>query len=370
MKKGLPAKFLFIPGGIIFLIIVWTISPQFLPNEAEYKKDQAYLAEVMNGKLPETPSPEVKLPVKGYIIAGGAGTCMVDAAAGIANFYEPDIDFDTFIFYANPTLIMAKRDKNERYGPGLSIMRAFKNFGYIPFRGATTPIHPPQNIVADFEPQNLIYFKDVKEELLFAKKLLSAGIVPIVGLQHDPFEDIEGGVFSSLVGYNKDGVWLNISPQSERYAPGKKYYLDEPIRYEPRFASYDLLMKYWTGEHQLLWAVKSGERKSEAEIYSENKKNIQEAPVTLQKSIEFLKNNGNVSDFTAASQTPEAAVLYRYFQAKGNLALANQYKELAKTYESLRQSESPGIVASDRQKMIEVLTTVYPHIFQVSTLWP
>ena len=111
MKKGLPAKFLFIPGGIIFLIIVWTISPQFLPNEAEYKKDQAYLAEVMNGKLPETPSPEVKLPVKGYIIAGGAGTCMVDAAAGIANFYEPDIDFDTFIFYANPTLIMAKRDK-------------------------------------------------------------------------------------------------------------------------------------------------------------------------------------------------------------------------------------------------------------------
>ena len=129
-------------------------------------------------------------------------------------------------------------------------------------------------------------------------------------------------------------------------------------------------MKYWTGEHQLLWAVKSGERKSEAEIYSENKKNIQEAPVTLQKSIEFLKNNGNVSDFTAASQTPEAAVLYRYFQAKGNLALANQYKELAKTYESLRQSESPGIVASDRQKMIEVLTTVYPHIFKVSTLWP
>lgn len=367
--KGLPAKFLLILGIVIFLVLITTFGPRFLPDFAEYKKDQAHLAEVMRGKLPETPVPEVKLLVRGYIIAGGAGYCMVDAAAGIANFYEPGIDFDKFIFFANPTLIMAKRDKNERYGPGLSIMRAFKNFGYIPFRGATTPIHPPQNIVADFEPQNLIYFKDVKEELLFAKKLLSAGIVPIVGLRRDPFEDIEGGVFSSLVGYNKDGVWLNISPQSERYAPGNKYYLDEPIRYEPRFASYDLLMKYWVGEHQLLWAVKSKERKSEAEVYRENKKNVQEAPVTLQKSIEFLKNNSSLLDFTAAYQTPEVAVLYRYFKAKGNLSLANQYKELADTYESVRVSQSKN-PKDDRQEMIEVLTTVYPYISKISTLWP
>ena len=197
--------------------------------------------------------------------------------------------------------------------------------------------------------------------MLFAKKLLSAGIVPVVGLRRDPFEAIEGGVFTSLVGYDQDGVWLNVSPQSERYAPGNKYYLDEPIRYEPRFASYDLLMKYWTGEHQLLWVVKSGERKSEAEVYRENKKNIQEAPANLQKSIEFLKSGGNLLDFTAASQTPEAAVLYRYFQTKGNLALANQYKELAKTYESLRQSKSPDI---------KVLTTVYPYISKIATLWP
>lgn len=370
MKKGLPAKFLLIPGVVILGVLITIFGPWFLPNESEYKKDQARLAEVMRGKIPETPAPEVKLPVKGYIIAGGAGYCMFDAAAGIANFYEPDIDFDKFIFYANPTRIMAGGDKNERYGPGSSIMRAFINFGYLPFRGATTPIHPPQNIVADFEPQNLIYFKDVKEELLFAKKLLSAGIVPIVGLQRDPFEDIEGGVFSSLVGYNKDGVWLNTSPQSERYAPGNKYYLDTPIRYEPRFASYDLLMKYWTGERQLLWVVKSKERKSETEIYNENRNNIQEAPITLQKSIEFLENKGNLLDFTAASQTPEAAVLYRYFQAKGNLALANQYKELAKTYESLRQSESSGVVVDDRQKMIGVLTAVYPYISKISSLWP
>lgn len=369
MKKGLPVKFLFIPGLIAFLILIITFGPRFLPNETEYKKDQAHLAEIMRGKLPETPAPGVKLPVKGYIIAGGGGYCWVDAAAGIANHYESDIDFNKFIFYANPTLIMAARNKNERYGPGLSTMRAFKNFGYTPFRGATTPIHPPQNTAADFEPQNLIYFKSVQEELLFAKKLLSAGIVPIIGLQRDPFEDVEGGLFSSLVGYNQDGVWLNVSPPSERYAPGNKYYLDEPGRYEPRFASYDLLLKFWVGEHQLLWVVRSGERKSEAEVYRENKKNVQEAPDNLRKSIEFLKNNGSLLDFTAALQTPEAAVLYRYFKKKGDLSLANHYKELADTYESVKLSQIKN-PKDDRQKMIEVLTAVYPYIFKISSLWP
>lgn len=370
MKQGLPAKWLFIPGVIAALFLFFNVAAPFLPNETEYRRDQARLEEVMRDFLPIAPLAEVKLPVKGYIIAGGAGYCMVDAAAGIANFLEPDVNFDKFILYANPTRIMAGRDKNERYGPGLSIMRAFLNLGYTPFRGATTSIHPPQNTVADFEPQNLIYFKSAQEELAFIKKLLSNGIIPIITLTRDPFEPIEGGAFVSMVGYNQDGVWINVSPSSERYALGNKYYLEEPIRYEPRFASYDLLMKFWTNDHQLIWTVKTSPRQTEAEIYAENKKNVQEAAANLQKTIDFLANNGSLLDFTAAIQTPEAAVFYRHFQTQGNLILADQYKELAKIYESFRQSQNPGIVTSDRQKTVAVLTAVRPQISKIATLWP
>lgn len=133
MKKGLPARFLFIPGVLIFLFLLLTFASQFLPNEGEYKKDQAHLVEVMKGRLPESPASQVKLPIKGYIIPGALGWCLVDATAGIANYLEPDIDFDKFILLNNPTLMMAARNKDERYGPGAG--GAFIKAGLYPFSG-------------------------------------------------------------------------------------------------------------------------------------------------------------------------------------------------------------------------------------------
>lgn len=90
---------------------------------------------------------------------------MIDAGAGIANFLEPDIDFDKYILLDNPTLFMAARNKSERYGPGASFIRPFINLGYTPFRGVTTPIHPPQVFFSDFEPQNLSILKTKKKNL-------------------------------------------------------------------------------------------------------------------------------------------------------------------------------------------------------------
>lgn len=372
MKKGLPAKFLLIPGVIIFLIIAWTIAPQFLPNEAEYKKDQAHLSVIMTGRLPDNPASQVKLPVRGYIIPAGAGFCMVDAAAGIANYLESDIDSDKFLLMGNPTLIMAARNKNERYGQGGSIMRPFINLGYTPLRGVTSPIHPPQIFSMDIEPENFIYFKNKEEELVFMKRLLSAGIVPIVTLTRDPFEPIEGGLFSSLVGYDQNGVWLNVSPPSEKYAPGK-HFMELPERYEPRFLTYAKFLEFWTPDHQFLWVVKTGNRKADAEIYAENKKNAREASVNMQKTIEFLKADGDLGLFTSAFNTPTAMAFYRHFQKQGDLALANQYLELAKTYESIRELQSVGLLKAkenDRQTYIKTLEAVYPYYARVAAIWP
>lgn len=367
MKKGLPAKLLFIPGVIIFLIIIWTIGPQFLPNEAEYKKDQAHLRLVVEGKLPENPAPQVKLPIRGYIIPGAAGWCMVDAAAGIANYLEPDIDFDKFILLDNPTLFMAARNPNERYGTGMSIMRTFINLGYTPFRGVTSPIHPPQNVSMDIEPQNFIYFKTKEEELVFMKRLLSSGVIPIVTVTRDPFEPIEGGAFVSLVGYDQNGVWLNVSPPLPgKYAQGRNF-MDLPTRYEPRFLTYDKFFKFWTPDHQFLWVVKTGNRKPEGEIYAENKKNAQDAPTNMQKTIEFLKGNGDLLLFTAVSDAPTAMVFYRYFQKRGNLVLANQYLEMAKKYASMLATQG---LEDNRQTYIKTLEAVSPYYAKVATMWP
>ncbi|MBI5465231.1 hypothetical protein HY946_01320, partial [Candidatus Gottesmanbacteria bacterium] len=77
MKKGLPAKFLLIPGIVIFLVLVITFGSRYLPNESEYKKDQTHLQEILAGKLPENPALQVKLPVRGYIIPAADGWCWV-----------------------------------------------------------------------------------------------------------------------------------------------------------------------------------------------------------------------------------------------------------------------------------------------------
>ena len=377
MKKGLPAKFLLIPGATIFLVLLITFGPRYLPNESEYKKDQAHLQAVMAGKLAETPKPEVKLPVRGYIIPGATGMCMIDAGAGIANFLGPDIDFDKYILLDNPTLITAARNKSERYGPGASFIRPFMNLGYTPFRGVTSPIHPPQYFFSDFEPQNFIYFKTKEEELAFMKKLLSAGIVPVVTLTRDPFEPIQGGLFSSLIGYDQNGVWLNVSPPTpEKYAQGRNF-MDLPTRYEPRYLTYDKFFEFWTPDHQFLWMVKTGNRKADAEIYTQNKKNAQEASANLQKTIEFLKGNGDLGLFTAPYDVPAAMVFYRYFQKRGDVALANQYLEMAKTYiQFFPKSQDTNIFSiftgaeNDRQRYIKTLEAVYPYFAKVAAMWP
>lgn len=367
LAKGIPAKLLLIPGTIIFLFLLMTFGSRYLPNKSEYKKDQAHLLTTMEGRLAETPKPEVKLPVKGYIVPGAAGTCMVDAGAGVANFLEPDIDFDKYILLGNPTLIMAAGNKSERYGPGANFLTPFINLGYTPFRGATTSIHPPQNAANNIEPQNFIYFKTKEEELAFIKRLLSSNIIPIATLTRDPFEPIEGGLFSSLVGYDRNGIWLNVSgPLTEKYAQGRNF-TDLPIRYDPRFLSYEEFFRFWTPDHQFFWVIKTGSRLSDSQIYAVNKKNAQQAPENLQKTITFLKKNGNLMLFTAASDAPTAVVLHRFFQKQGNLALAEEYLQMAKTYTDILATAD---LKENRETIIKTLEVVYPYFVKVSTLWP
>lgn len=374
-SPGLPAKFLILPALIILFSIYWFGLRQFLGSATEYKKDQAYLTAVMAGKLPDNPAPSVKLPVRGYLIPAASGMCMVDAGAGIANYLEPDIDFDDFVLLGTPTLISAARNQSERYGPGGSFTRTFINLGYTPFRGATTPIHPPQNVNMDIAPTNLIYFKTKEEELLYLKRLLTANIVPIVTFTRDPFKPIEGGLFSSLVGYDNTGVWVNVSPPSDLYAPGK-HLLELPQRYDPRHLTYDQFFKYWTPDHQLLWFVKTGPRTPEAEIYAVNKRYIQEAPANLRATIDFLKSSGDLREFSAPPDVPVFMVLYRYFKNQGNLALANEYLKLAQTYESLRQSQAPPTpnillaAEEDRQQYIQMLEAAYQPYLAIAALWP
>ena len=61
MNKGLSTKLLFTTGALAFLglIFLFTIGRGLLPNEAEYRKDHAWLAANMKTELPETPLPEI-----------------------------------------------------------------------------------------------------------------------------------------------------------------------------------------------------------------------------------------------------------------------------------------------------------------------
>ena len=72
---------------------------------------------------------EVKYPLKSYFITTG-GFCWLLSQSSIMSFLEPDIDFNTFILYSNPTFFMAGRNNRERYYPALNGLHAFKNFGY------------------------------------------------------------------------------------------------------------------------------------------------------------------------------------------------------------------------------------------------
>src|SRR3989344_7152618 len=131
MEKGLPAKILLIPGILIVLILVVYVGfgRGLIPSEAEYQKGQARLAVAMKTKLPETPLLEVKYPIQGYRIPGVGGFCWIESSSGLIKYLEPDIDFDTFIFYGRSTLIVAGGGNNEIRGAGFSRGHALFVFG-------------------------------------------------------------------------------------------------------------------------------------------------------------------------------------------------------------------------------------------------
>jgi len=359
MKRGLSAKVLFIPGIIILLTLVFFIGGKFFINISEYKKDQKHLAVSFKTKLPQIPKAEIKYPVKSYLITTG-GFCWLMTGAGIANYLEPDIDLDDFVLYARPTLFMANRTENERYGPGLNHLHAFSNLGYTVYRGSTNPEHPPPNLYPDIGPENFIYFKDKNEELLFAKKLLLTGIIPIIHV---------GGDFLALTGYDNQGAWLGSPEVAEEEKP--KDYLKTAVVTETWFMPYDRFFQSWAGDNQFFWMEKTGKRKTEEEIFAENKKNALEAPENILKTIDFLKQAGNALLYTHEFDTPSAVALYRYFSKKGSQKLANKYLEIAKVYNDKRESLGPSPPQRlDKDFLIQLLTKLYPLYQQTTALWP
>lgn len=362
MKKGLPAKFLFIPGIVILLVLIITFAPRFLPNESEYKKDQARIAQVMQGKIPEQALPEIKYPIQGYRIPGLGGFCWLESAAGLIKWLEPDIDFDTFVFYGNPTLVMAGRNKNERWGLGLNQIHAFTQLGYTAYRGSTNPNNLPQSVFPDIEERNLIYFKTPQEELELMKRMISAKIIPTIAYDGD---------FSTIVGYNKDGVWLVKSDPDQTDKEGRDF-MTYPVAFNANFFTYDELLDKWQINYQFFWFEKTGPRKAEGEIYAENRKNAEESAQNIKLVMNYLEQGGNLLDLTYAVDVPSSISLYRYFTKRGNIDLANQYFEIAKVYDSQRASVGPNPIATepkDRKFYLETLTKVQPLHERVARAW-
>ncbi len=369
MKKGISAKILFLPGFILLLFLLFSLFSSLDPQiffgsfNGEYEKDQAYLLTAMKTKLPENPLPEIKYPIKGYRIPGVGGFCWIESSSGLINYLEPDIDFDTFIFYGRPTLVMAGRNKNERWGPGLSQTHAFTELGYTAFRGSTKPSHPAQSVFPDIDPRNLIYFRTSEEELTFMKKLVSAQIIPTI---------VYDGDFSTVVGYNKDGIWIVKSDPSQTDREGRNF-MTYPVPFEPTFVTYTELPAKWDLDHQFFWFEKTGLRKSGSEIYLENKRNAGEAAQNIQTVINFLNKGGNLVDFTYEIDIPSSMTLYRYFTKRGNIDLANKYLEIAIIYEAQRVSlgkDSRRSEANARKFYIESLTKVQPLLEKAALMWP
>lgn len=365
MEKGLPAKILLIPGILIVLILIIYVGfgRGIIPSESEYQKGQARLAVAMKTELPEMPFPEIKYPIKGYRIPGLGGFCWIESSSGLINYLEPDIDFDTFIFYGSPTLVMAGRNKNERWGPGLSGTHAFVELGYTAFRGSTNPTHLPQSVFPDIDPLNLIYFKTAQQELDFIKRLVSARIIPTIGYNGD---------FSTVVGYNKDGLWIVRSDPSQTDKEGRNF-MTYPIPFEPNFITYKELFENWGMDYQFFWYEKTNSRKPISEIYAENKKNAQEAVDNLKAVLNFLQNGGSLVDFTYEIDIPSSMALYRYFTKQGNIDLANIYLKIAEIYDSQRESLGPDSRRSQseaRKFYIETLTKVQPLLEKAAAMWP
>lgn len=379
MKNGLPAKLLIVVGLILFVAVFFVfnpwIVPSFLPNEAEYKKDRAHLLATMKTRLPETALSQVKYPLKSYMIPGVGGNCSLESASGLANYLEPDIDFDTFVIYGNPALFMANRNKDERYGWGGR--DAFISLGYTIYRGSTQSTNPPQNTLVGIDPQNLIYFKTQKEEFEFIKKLLSVGIIPTVDVKSEVLGFTSrkgGGDFAAVSGYNNEGVWLNIPLEpAELFEKGVLKqgmdFMTPPIRYEAKFYPFDLFFKAWAGDQEFYWREKTGQRLDENKIYQQNKKDAQEAPANIQKTVEFLGKNGDVRLITVVDHIPASMALYRYFTKKGNAQLAALYLEAAKIYHRQNEALGPQPNHNDRQYMIDTLNQVKPLYEEAARLW-
>ncbi|OGY88885.1 MAG: hypothetical protein A2927_02005 [Candidatus Komeilibacteria bacterium RIFCSPLOWO2_01_FULL_45_10] len=361
---GLSAKPLFIAGAMI--IAVWVLyvglGRGIIPNQWEYQKDQDHLLRVMKTQLPTEAMAEVKYPIQGYRIPGLGGYCWLESSAGLIKYLEPDIDFDTFVFYARPTLMMAGRNKNERWGPGINQIHAFAELGYTAFRGSINPTHLPQSVFPDIDPQNLVYFKSAAEELAFMKKLISAEVIPTI---------VYAGDFSTIVGYNQEGLWIVKSDPSQTDKPGRNF-MTYPVVFEPTYITYQQLFKNWDVDYQFFWFEKTGQRKPIEEIYAENKKNAAEAPQNLRLIIDYLEAGGQLLDFTAVD-IPSPIVLYRYFQKKGNMDIANQYLEMAKILDASRASlgPSPSSSSSDnREFYLKNLTEILPLVEKIATMWP
>ena len=365
VSRGLPIKILLIPGVLILSVLIFYLGfgRGLFPNIPEYKKDQAQLTAAMKTKLPEEPLAEIKYPINGYRIPGLGGFCWIESSSGLIKYLEPDIDFDTFVFYGRPTLVMAGRDKNERWGPGLSQTHAMVELGYTAFRGSTNPTHPPQSVFPDIDPRNLIYFKTSAEELAFIKRLVSAQIIPTI---------VYNGDFSTVVGYDKNGLWIVKSDPSQTDKEGRNF-MTYPVPFEPTFITYEELFDNWDFDYQFFWFEKTGTRKSESEIYAENKKNAREAAQNMETVIDFFNQGGSLIDFTYEIDIPSSMALYRYFTKRGEIELANAYLEIAEIYDSQRESLGPDSRRSQseaRKFYIETLNKVQPLLAEIAAMWP
>ncbi len=366
MNKGISAKLLFTVGIFAFLglFFLFTIGRGLLPNEAEYRKDQAWLATNMKTELPETPLPEVKYPIQGYRIPGIGGFCWLESAAGLMKYLESDVDFDTFVFYGRPTLYMANRNENERLGAGLNQVHAFTNLGYTAYHGATNPDWPPRSVYPDIDPRNFIYFKTVKEQLAFMKRLISSGIIPTIGYNGD---------FSTVTGYNQDGLWIVASAfAASKVDTDGKNFMTPPVPYDAEFITNEQFFNSRGMTNEFFWFEKTEPRKSEAEVYEENKKNAQEAAENLQKTINYVKNGGDLLHFTYALDIPATISLSRYLAKRGHSDLADSYFELAKTYEAVRNTLGPdaGNVDRDSEFVVNTLTKIKPLLEKIVQMWP
>ena len=149
--------------------------------------------------------------------------------------------------------------------------------------------------------------------------------------------------------------------------------MTHPVPFEPTFITYQELFKKWGVDYQFFWFEKTRTRKSESEIYAENKKNAREAAQNMETVIDFFNQGGSLIDFTYEIDIPSSMALYRYFTKRGEIELANAYLEIAEIYDSQRESLGPDSRRSQseaRKFYIETLNKVQPLLAEIAAMWP